>query len=326
VSAVALLEASLAELCAGDHQLWPNLAAAHVRSLAEAERTEEAAAAGASYLVQADGAQLGFNTNYILLPLCAAEAKLGLVEAVSHAERVIQAFECLGTTGLNLGLAYEARARVALEQGDRAAYQTYFARCEAVFSAGSNAALSAKCQKLKRDAQRKQIVPAAPQVDPAVQRAIAQTMFQSKLRSCRGPVERAELMLALLAERSGSTEGFLYRATESGPLWVATLGPHEPSKALEAMVHEYLAGELRGHQLTTGDNAEVHTQWSAFGEALHRPVLLSHYGEHGYVITGLAVFSVSANEAFTYPTDIAALVSRMSMEAGDVTGLIVTDD
>ena len=152
-SAVTQLAHVLEGVRAGEHQLWPNLAGAHVRSLDEAGRSAEAVAFGTQYLAEAERALIGFNTNAILLPLCTAEAKCGNPAARLHAQRAIADFERIGTTGLNLGLAYEACARVALVQGDLAAYHAYLERCELVFGGSADATLAAKVQKLRRESQ-----------------------------------------------------------------------------------------------------------------------------------------------------------------------------
>jgi hypothetical protein len=229
---------------------------------------------------------------------------------------------------VNLGLAYEARARVALAQLDRTAWDKYSAACEECFATAGNPALFAKTRRLKRDAQKKQLAPTQTPMESVPHRGIAVTVLKSKLRACTGAEARAQLALKVLADQSGARAGLLYRVTEDGPVWVASIGKLEPSQALHAMAREYIEGETHGHEATTGSEieTEVRTEWTSFGEASFRPVLLSHYVDAGYAITGLAVFSVAVDQPFTYPGETAANLSRLAVENGDAAPVPRYDD
>lgn len=134
-------------------------------------------------------------------------------------------------------------------------------------------------------------------------------------------------MLALLAQQSGAVGGYLYQARHDGPRWVASLGERRPNEALHAMVREYLSTELeRTAEITEASELSVQTSWTTFGETSYRPVLLSHYVEAGCTITGLAVLVVDPHNPFMHPAEIAAHISRLTQEAGDVTVLLVAQD
>jgi hypothetical protein len=94
------------------------------------------------------------------------------------------------------------------------------------------------------------------------------------------------------------------------------------------MVREYVTTETQGHDASTGPatETEVRTDWTALGEAFYRPVLLSHYADTGYAITGIAVFAVSPGQRFVYPSEVAAQLSRLSVESGDVIPIVVGED
>jgi hypothetical protein len=327
-NAIAILNDALATTHAGDQQIWPNLAGAHVRALDDAGDSAQAVARGLAYLQQAQRAELGFGSIYILLPLCVAQAKAGHADAVANAERIIERLQQLGSGGVKLGLAYEARARVALARGDQVTYDKYADMCRAVFAPAGNPALFAKAQRLKRDADRKQIVPPNIRLGGAAHRLIASTIVKSKLRACTRPEQRAQLALGILAEQSGASDGVMYQITADGPVWVASVGSMTPTEALKAMARDYIAGETYGHSATTGGEAgtDSGSEWSAFGEASFRPVLLSHYTGEAYSITGLAVFAVVPGQAFKYPGDTAAELSRLWVETGDVTAVTVLDE
>ena len=229
---------------------------------------------------------------------------------------------------MNLGLAYEARARVALAQLDADAWEKYSSACEESFATAGNPSLFAKTRRLKRDAQKKQLVSVRPAMDAGPARGIAVTVLKSRLRACADADGRAHLALKLLADQSGASDGLMFRVTEDGPVWVASIGKLEPSAALHAMAREYIAGETHGHEATTGSevDTELRTEWTSFGESSFRPVLLSHYVDGGYAITGLAVFAVTVDQPFTYPGETAANLSRLAVEHVDVSAVPRFDD
>jgi hypothetical protein len=317
--ALSELTATLETCCAGEHQIWPNLAGAHIRTLDELGRSAEAVAIGTRYLELAHAVELGFGVSLVALPLAVAEARQARPDAALHADRVIEYFKNLGTTGLNLVLAYEARAKVAIAQDDRVSCARYMTLLEQACAQGGEEVTSAKLHKLRREAERRQLADLLPSLAHAP--ATVHTQLKSQLQSCDGPLERAQLELSLLAQHSGAKEGFLYRVTEAGPHWIAALGLRAtPPEALELMVRDYVDGETQGQGDTTDESAELETatQWTAFDELMYRPVLLSHYLDDGrYVITGLCVFVIQSGQEFRYPGDLATQMSRLDLDMGD---------
>jgi hypothetical protein len=294
----------------------------------EMNESSQAAKLGVEYLQAAERTEQGYGVVYVLMPLCVAQARSGHPDAVANAERAIAIMRNVGTTGLNLGLAYEARARVALAQDDRAAWEISSARCDEVYSACANPTLLAKSRRLQRDAQKKALVPAHASLAPATQRSIAVTVLKSKLRGCADAEARAKVALRVLADLSGASSGLMYLTSGDGLVCAASMGALEPTEALHAMAREYIAGETHGHDVTTGSDVEtlVRPEWTAVGDATYRPVLLSHHGDSGYAITGLAVFEVAAGQSFTYPGEAAARLSRLAVENKDATPIPRFDD
>jgi hypothetical protein len=325
--ATVMLTELLGTWTAGTHQVWAQLAASHVRALDESGDAARAVEQGRAYVAAAARAELGASTSrWISLALCVAEAKLKQADAVRTADETIE--RCLesGASGLILGLAYEARARVAVLLDDVAGYNRHRALCEEEFAKAANPALSAKLQKLKREAQRQNVAPPAPLLD-AAQRGLAASVVKSRLGACHDANERAHAILDLLAQHSGATEGYLYLIRRDGLSWVASLGSREPTDALHTMAREYVLAETHaGTQITGASELSVATQWTAFGETSYRPVLLSHYNDEGCVISGLAVFVVEHDRPFAYPGEVATQISRMTQDVGDVTGVVVQDD
>jgi hypothetical protein len=109
---------------------------------------------------------------------------------------------------------------------------------------------------------------------------------------------------------------------------VAAVGRQsKPPESLNAMVRDYIAGESGEGGTTTGEVTETthRTDWTVLGEALYRPVLLSHYVDEGFAITGLAVFAVGPEQQFSYPRDAAIQLSQLAADMGDVTSLVVSE-
>ncbi|HKP61057.1 MAG TPA: protein kinase [Polyangiales bacterium] len=325
-TALAGLTDLLRSCAAGTHQMWPQLAAAHVRALDEAGHESLAAEQGRTYLAEAARVDLGASAqHWISLALCVIEAKLGRADAAQAADAVIEHCTAAGATGLRLGLAYEARARVAMLQADVKGFETHRALCEREYTKAANPALSSKLQRLKREAQKHKLVAEAPMLEGV--RAAGATAIKSRLNTCNDATERARVALALLTQQSGASEGHIYQLRHDVPTWIASSGARVPDEALHAMAREYVMAELHGGAQSTGaSELSVNTDWTTFGETSYRPVLLSHYVGGACTITGLAVLVVPPDRPFVHPGEVATQISRLTQEAGDVTGLLVSED
>jgi hypothetical protein len=331
-SSLSLLGSALETLHAGDSAVWPQLAAAQVRTLASAGQLERAIALGHRYAAEARAASMGKTAeSHIVLALEIARAKHGDTPAGLAVDAVIEDAHKSGTTGLPLGLAYEARAYVALYQADRARYEQYSALAEAEFTRHKNPALSARLQRLKREAQTNQLGPMQQVLQRAGGGNVGLTILKSRLNKCSHAEERAKAMLLTLAQRAGAMRGFLFHTTSLGPSLSASLADEVPDPLLCAMVQDYLYAETQGRELNTGDTNDgdrsiLEPQWTAFGEAQYRHVLLSHYSDSGYCVTGVAVFVVMAGQPFNYPGETASQVSQLSLDLGDATAILVGEE
>lgn len=320
---------SLAEVLpsceAGSHQIWPQLAAAHVRALDDADQSVQAVTQGRLYITAATRAELGASALYwISLALCVAEAKSGELAAAYTAETLIEQCLATGAVGLKLGLAYEARARVAVLQSDAASCERYQTLCAQALEKAGNPALSAKLRKLKRHAQRRLLASDAPML-PLSEHSMAASV-KTRLRASHDRATRARDMLSILAEHSGAREGYLYVMHDEVPVWVASQGLNEPEQSLCTMVQQYVLAELHADAQSTGATEHaLPADWTASAEGGYRPVLLSHYARTGHTITGVALLVVPLDRPFVHPGQVAAQISQVAQEVGDVTGLLVDD-
>jgi hypothetical protein len=308
---------------AGEHQIWPQLAGLHVAALVDLGRLDEAVSAGTLHAANAMKTGLEFNEVYVRMPLAVAQAQLGLPEAVESADAVVDRLRKLAVTGVNLALAYEARARVAIELRDQAAFDLYSTLCNDEIVDTANPALSARFQRLRRAAQAKSLVTLPPQAhDPT---AVSVLDIRTTLLNCKSPEERAQAMLTHLGNQAGARDGYLYRVGGPAPQLIAMIGGTKPPPALQSMVADYIAAETQDDEASTGDESlEGRTDWTRLTDAVYRPVLLGHYVGEKFAITGLAVFAMAADQSFAYPRDAALELSRLSVELGDVTSYLVT--
>jgi hypothetical protein len=325
-SALDKLSTALHAFQAGTHQNWAQFAAAHVRALDAGGRSVDAVAQGREHLAALERAELGETAQfYVSLALVQPLAKLDAVSALQCADALIAHCESAEVTGLNLGLAHEARAYVAIRQGDAAGYERHRALCELQFNRASNPALSTKLQKLKREAQRQGLTGLAPAADRRT-RNVPVTMLKARLDACGDSIDRARTSLAVLAEHCGAIEGHLYLIRDEVPMWVASVGGREPDESMHLIAREYVLAEVHAGELSTGASELTHTVRTVMGEGVYRPVLLSHYVGSIHAITGLAIFLFAQDQPFTHPAELAAHLSRLAQESGDVTGLVVLND
>jgi Protein kinase domain/AAA ATPase domain len=326
-SAAALLRATLDQTACGTHQVWAFAAGAFIQALIALGRADEAREFGERSLATAEHAELGHLAYYIRMPLAVACAEVGEFErAAALAEATIQGLRTVGSDGLNLVLAFETRARVAILARDTPAYESYARACAEQCRVAGSRVLGAKYERLVRAATTASVhVPdAAPE---HVLATLTGTQLTSVLVGCDRPSERAERALTLLLRRSGAEAGYLYLIGDHGPELVAKAGPNEPPLGLPSVISEFIDAELHERELSTRsmENEDVpakNSLWpSAQGEQ-HQLVLLSHQMPEGFAVSGVAALVVKVGSLFSHPGSLASHLSRLVFDAGDVTPIL----
>jgi tetratricopeptide (TPR) repeat protein len=320
-SALAEVEAGLAITSPRDHQTWIHLATTHLQVLMGLDRGAEALELGQRYVASAEQAELGYAREYLRMTLAVVQAKQGQREAaLASADQVLAAFSALGATGLNLGLAYEARARVAMLSEEMADFARYAAHCRQVFCGRKNRALIAKYERLLHDAKRAVSPHGLEGGASPSSHILTSVTIASALRTCRSATERAAVALTLLKEQSGAEAGYLFSVDDTGPRCIASSGDSEPSDTIISMVRAYVALELEEADTTATDASEAQsnaTAWVGADGQKYRTVLLSHQLGGSLVITGVAVLVTSLGRPFVFPAQIASTLSKFSSDAGD---------
>jgi hypothetical protein len=329
-AAAAEFEKGLAMTEAGCHQVWPNLAGAHVRALCDQERVAEACERGAEYLARAEQAGHGVLCEFIRMPLALAQARSGdTAVAVAGADTVIANLRAIGSKGVLLALAYEVRARVAVQAQDQAGFARFAMLCAEQLRAGSSRVLTAKFEKLKQAAARADLAIAPELVDAAAfTEQITGTQLTALLDGCRGAAERAQQALNILLKHGGAAEGFLFVLSENGPELAAKIGEVDRPERMLAFAREYLNAELRDQDVRTSsmmlDSAPVISEMTGIAGERYRPVLLSHPVSGGHAIIGVAIAVLEPGRGFAFPGPLAIQLSRILHESGDVAPAIVS--
>jgi hypothetical protein len=326
-SALPQLEAALAGTRAGTHQVWAYALGAYVRVLTALGRAPEAIRAASTGLLAAEQAGLGYVCNFIKMPYALALAEAGeFARAEISADEVVESFQAMGSRGLNLVLAYETRARVAISAKDSAAYETFAQLCSGECRRGGSRVLQAKYERLSRAAVSAAVlISDAPPSNTLA--TLSRTQLTSVLVGCDKPSERAERTLALLLRASSVSEGYLYLVGERGPELCAQMGPVPAPLGLLPAVAACIDTELQERDLSTRSlEAEevrpAHMLYTGEHGQRHQLILMSHQVSAGFAITGVAALLVKQEVKFVHPGPLAAHLSRLTLDAGDVTPIL----
>jgi hypothetical protein len=317
LGALQELESALQHMQPGCHQIWPYVSGARIRALYELGRVEEARTRAEEDLRVAGQIELGYLQCYIQMPFALVQARLGdYAGGAATADQVIGCFEALGSTGLNLALAYETRARVESGADDRAAFENFTALSAKQVPSGSSRLLRSKLGKAVRASRT------VSSGAPLSTQAANVSDFISALKRCGGAAERARCALEMLVRCGGATGGVLYTKaahTLERSLQIGTI-PHDID--LDALANMYFQSEAGGpavsHSLMDPNAfSTAACEWSGSSRERYVPVLLSHQATQGLAVTGLAVLVLEPQAHFIYPGRIAEDFSRLTLESRD---------
>jgi hypothetical protein len=160
---------------------WPRLEGAYIETLVSLGRNEEARACGLQALELCDAHAVGLPSFVIRRALALAEAKLGdFAGASARLERVIEELKALDIQGLELGAAYEARARIAIWASDRESAEQYGRLTAQEYRYGNSSPLGARYERLMDEA-RTAGVTALPELGDVTTSYQRNTMWTSDL-------------------------------------------------------------------------------------------------------------------------------------------------
>ena len=315
------LEAIVTEFAAGEHQIWPLAAQAHVLVLLELGHSSRAFECAASYIKSA-ASKLDYVPDGLQLAWGLAQAHMGLREASRAIDSVIERLREAGVTGLHLGAAYEARARVALCQRDMGAFAYFAELCRQSYCAYQNPALIAKHHRLLQAGQRN-VIAAAPKSEATDAVANTNGRVELALARCRDDDQRARLALTLLVAKSAASAGVLYSLSSDGPVCAAYVGDvADPAKFLPE-VRSYLDAQVRASEITSTQSESETSQIAdatVDGGRIWRLLLVAHTSDDGeLVIAGVVVLAQPERGVFVPPSQTAAAISQFYATSGATT-------
>jgi hypothetical protein len=287
--------------------------------LLELGRIEEVSSVGSSYLRTADERDLGSGHNYVRMPLSLALAKAGEYDrAVSLADAVIQELIGLGATGLTLAAAYEMRARIDIEMKNQESFERHAELFAQQWRSGEKRLAGARYRRFSLSDE-------ALSAEPG-EESLLLARFAMKLESCESAKARAMYGIDYLVGQSGAVSGLLYYCAGSDLTLAATIGPVDVNPRLHEWARDYVRREDLDDEKTSAHSDPASeallpqtnvTDLELGPGQRYVPVLVSHQGEWGPVIVGLAVLLTRTDMPFLYPSRIAAELSRRVAVAGD---------
>jgi hypothetical protein len=142
-------------IAAGEYPVWASVIGGWITTLADLGRYDDALRLGLRSVAEAEQVRLVGMKDFIEAPLALVEERLGQHEqARARLDAVIVSREAGGFEGATLGWAYEARARLALLQGDEVTFEKYGMLCRLQYrKTGGNPALAAKYERLMQEAR-----------------------------------------------------------------------------------------------------------------------------------------------------------------------------
>ena len=316
------------------HWMFAPLAALHISLLVDLARLEDALAVGRAYVEQCDRLQLQSPDQPVHIAYGLALTRAGCAaEALPVIEGVLARLEQPGRAGVALGVAFEARARVALALGDMYSFELYVARCAGEYRRGNNPVLHGRYARLVDDARpvvdRASLAPLA---DLGSVTAIGTDTdnygtIHSRMRECADPGERARCALTILLQHVESFTGYLYGVGEGGLQLLASLPNLGPDAGLDRWLQRWAASELGTIAPPGEGEGQVAPAARMLASYVDRdgrrfaPVPLFAAGEHGVERVAAVLVIHQEFEPAHYDR---LLLSRMAIELlehGDVTGV-----
>jgi hypothetical protein len=248
-----------------------------------------------AYLAHAEAHDLGYLASYVRMPLSQALAASGEAEqAVRMADDVIEHLLGLGCSGLNLALAYDTRARLAVKAEDEEGFARY-----------SALSLEHSGQAGKR-LERARRTHLSPKFDP---NGLASELTAA-LHTAVHLHDRAQRALALLCRRAGAEAGAIYWLSDAGLECVARCGDLSAEAELDRSAQLHFDGQVLAQAAATSEidamEASATKPVSTTGKR-YLPIMLGQDESEGHRYTGIAV-----------------LVSPMATEVGWMTALSTT--
>jgi hypothetical protein len=308
---------------------WADGAGMYGQALLAAGRASEAREVLEAAVADIHPEQRQFVINYLEPErvLAMAEARCGDADQAQRRLNALLEERSAHCGPLTVGSLHEAQAWVALEAGDRLAFEHHLRCAEQLFHGTANPSLVAKADRLaaageERFASRVPAVRPADSSPPTARDGISAERIRSMLDACRGADERAAVGLDALVRASGAAGGYFFLLEGSDLRLAAQTSAEEPASEVAAALHR-LADGLRssaGERTETLSQApEPEHRQPAQGSqtSCHHLVLHTHFDSQPVVVGAAALFGPRVRAA-TVPFDLVDAIARSFFDAGDV--------
>ena len=322
------------------HSAWPWVVSARCHALLAAGRHRDAKELASGTLDEC--VRRGMDaTEELTRVLALAEARLGDYGGASgRLETLLAQQEAAGILGINLGATYEARTRIAIWAGDRAAVDEYGQLTAAAYAHGQGSPLGARYERLMSEAEAHGVT---------VQLALTQfetTMFGGTvlakaipsataalvaLRAAATAEERAERALRLVCEATGARAGQLHVITSTGLRVGAVLGGPAQTDAYSDLARQCLEQAQRADgdatQFTSDSiPATANAGTSLLDPLLQRAILLTGDGDDAARHAAVVVVDGAARAITTREQHqlLRAIASHL-LSVGDTAGVPAND-
>jgi hypothetical protein len=291
-------------------------------------RLEEARTLAHRWLAELEAAGAAESSGGIVSWLALTEAALGnRGVAISLADMMVRGTEAAQVTGVHAGLAHETRARVAIMLGEAADFERARSRCAAELKRGSDPAMSARYERLLRDAHSHGVgSDAEPQAshsfgDSHAPEAVDAESIQLRaaLATCRGLEERARCLLEALACDCEASSGLLYVAANGAMSLRASYGTAAANAGLDSQI-EALCGrglERQPGQITS-PSLEATAEAAPHGpESPYRSFLLTDERSGETLLVGIALLEPGFDRTAGPSKRLLRLATETLLELGD---------
>jgi hypothetical protein len=327
---VALSEPTSFDEC--PDMAWYPAASGKLEVLIALGRASDAKAWGERALRFSGGRPTGARYHGVIRAVALAEAMLGdHASARARLQAIIDERIALGTTGVFLGILYEAAAYVSLWAGDADEFKRFCALASGEFSKFPSSGFKARHEALV-EAGRPLVSadtvppPRLPVVDLRPRRE-ATTMVSQAMQSVSHARLRAERGLSLLCERGNAAGGHLFLLSGTELAHVASeseTGPPDPD--LAAMLAAWFADALGDEAETCMGDADATSVggsepvWkSPDGKVYHPVAIRASFGGASSPVGVAALRYESPDVAVAILAELASALGEYFLQTGAVT-------
>jgi hypothetical protein len=280
--------------------------AALVETLVLLDRAAEAKERAERALSECARRELGASCHEIIRALALAESKLGdHAAAGERLDALLEAQRALGITGLNLGLSYEARARVAIAASDHAGVERFAQLTAEQYRHGRGSMLGARYERLMAEARSAgvAVLPALSAFESKVfsntelgTRSSTIASIAESMSGATNSAERALRGLRLLCDSVGARGGHLFLGSERDLQLAASYSADAPDDALERAVADFWSQQFDDLDIDTAQVLDDEStqgcesqRWIGASGTVYQSLLVSGKVGHEFVHAGVAL-------------------------------------